>query len=310
MNTSITSNWRPLLRAVSAFLIALAAGSAAQAQTTLYVTAVNFGTTSPPTAGTVNAYNISTPPSLLGGFTPITGFNQPAGLAVGGNTLYVADRGAGTVTAYNADTGKPAKGFTSVTGLKKPSGLAVGGNTLYVASSETGTVNAYDANKGTPIPVSSFNPITGLNKPSGLAVSGGTLYVASWGASAGGGMVTAYDSEGDVLSANPLISGLIFPSGLALAGSVLYVAEGSGTVAAYAITFSPKTGLSAAPFASFSSPPTVNGPTGLAVTNTGSGTLFVVSTGGGTVTEFSAMNGSAVTPFLSNLIGPIGIAVK
>jgi hypothetical protein len=316
MNTSIRSNWRPLLRAVSAFLIALAAGSAAQAQ--LFVSQVGFSVSSPPTAGTVNAYNITFPPSLFGGFNPVTGLNQPAGLAVGGNILYLADRGAGTVTAYDiSQDGKPAKGFTPITGLKKPSGLAVGGGILYVASSETGTVNAYDANKGTQLPVSQFNPITGLNKPTGLAVSGSTLYVASWGTtSAGGGTVMAYSSEGDLLNGNPMIAGLTFPSGLALGGPVLYVAEGSGPVAAYTIAFNRAAeAFVATPLGGFT-PPTVNGPTGLAITNSGnasSSVLFVVSTGSGTVWEYHANSGMPVnptTPFLSGLIGPIGIAVK
>jgi sugar lactone lactonase YvrE len=307
MNTSITSNWRPLLRAVSAFLTAFAALAAnASAQTTLYVSAFGFGL---PPSGTVTAYDPNSGTVLSGSGFPITGFNVPVGLAIGGNTLYVADRSTGTVTAYDAGKGTPAKNFMPITKLKKPSGLAVDGSVLYVSSYESGTVTAYDANSGAVD--QGFKQITGLNKPSGLAVGPGhILYVASCGTSFNGGTVGAYDNEGDAFEFNPLVTGLSVPSGLASAGNVLYVAEeGSGTVAAYTLD---ATGFkSATPIPNFN-PPGLTGPTGLVVTNSGNGgNLFVVSTGNGTVREYNAKTGAPINPsFLSNLPGPTGIAVK
>ena len=125
------------------------------AQAQLYVTqGVGFGP-----AGTVTAYDANSGAVIpSSGFTPITGLNGPVGLAVANNNLYVANRSAGTVTAYIASSGLPAPKFTTITGLKKPTGLAVRGNVLYVSAFDGGTVTAYDANTGAPD--RNFTPIS------------------------------------------------------------------------------------------------------------------------------------------------------
>jgi len=274
------------------------------AKAQLYVTqGVGFGP-----AGTVTAYDANSGAVIpSSGFTPITGLNGPVGLAVANNNLYVANRSAGTVTAYIASSGLPAPKFTTITGLKKPTGLAVRGNVLYVSAFDGGTVTAYDANTGAPD--QNFTPITGLNKPSGLAVGGqNVLYVASFGTSFGAGTIGSYDAtEGGAF--NPtLIGGLNGPSGVVWAGGTLFVSdEGSGMVGA--CTLDPITGNGTAVPGFIKN---LNGPTGLVVTGPGNGSyLFVVSTFSGTVGEYDVKTGAPIqATFLSNLNGPSGLAVK
>ena len=212
MNSSITSAYRPLLRAVSAFLIAIAALAAmpGNAHAQLYVTQlVGFGP-----AGIVSEYDAHSAGTVINA-NFVTGLNAPVGLAVKGNTLYVANQSSGTVSAYDATTGAAAPKFTTITGLKKPTGLAVTGNTLYVSTSSDGTVGAYNTDTGAVQPF--FTTITGLSKPAGLAVAGNILYVANFGTKFGAGSVGAYDAEeGGAFNAN-FITGLNQPVGLAVA---------------------------------------------------------------------------------------------
>jgi glucose/arabinose dehydrogenase len=71
----------------------------------------------------------------------ITGLSNPVGLAVFGNTVFVANSYVNTVGKYNATTGA-AINASFITGLSNPEGLAVSGNTLFVAN-YGGTVGKY-----------------------------------------------------------------------------------------------------------------------------------------------------------------------
>src|SRR5262249_41863818 len=194
MKTSITSTCRPLLRAASAFLIAITALAAMPrtAQAQLYVTQlVGLGP-----AGVVSQYQL--PSGNLMNANLVTGLQGPVGLAVMGNVLFVANQGNNTVGAYNANTGAPinptfiaAFSKDNKDGIAKPAGLAVMGSMLYISNFNSGNVSAYNV---TTVPVlnatlinakfiagqSEKNP-TGLVNPAGLAIAGGILYVASSG---------------------------------------------------------------------------------------------------------------------------------
>src|SRR5271166_5294217 len=128
MHTSITSNWRPLLRAFYPFLIAITALGVMpkNACAQLYVTSRPGSG-----AGVVSEYDASTGKVINANF--ITGLDGPYGLAVLGDTLFVANQGSGTVGKYNATTGA-AINASFITGLNGPFGLAVLGNTLFVAN--------------------------------------------------------------------------------------------------------------------------------------------------------------------------------
>jgi outer membrane protein assembly factor BamB len=201
MKTSITSTYRPLLRAVYAFLIAITALSAMprNAQAQLYVTQVGgFGP-----AGVVSEYDAHSAGTVINA-NLVTGLNGPVGLAFKGKTLFMANQSRGTVVKYDVTSGAVNANF--ITGLKKPTGLAVTGNTLYVSTFSDGTVGAYNADTGAVQPF--FTTITGLSKPAGLAVAGNILYVANFGTKFGAGSVGAYDAEeGDAFNAN-FITGL------------------------------------------------------------------------------------------------------
>ncbi len=161
MKTTLTSNWRPLLRAFYPFLIAAAAlwAMPKNARAQLYVTELpQVGT-----IGVVGKYDATTGAAISPSF--ITGLNFPVGLAVKGNTLFVANADGNTVGKYDAKTGA-AISPSFITGLNAPFGLAVLGNTLFVANFGSGTVGKYDATTGAAI---NANFITGLNVPVGLA---------------------------------------------------------------------------------------------------------------------------------------------
>ena len=67
------------------------------------------------------------------GYSSITGFSSPHGLALSDNTLYVSDFNGGSgnvgdVEAFNATTGVPDSGFNTITdadGADAPAYLAV-----------------------------------------------------------------------------------------------------------------------------------------------------------------------------------------
>ena len=244
MKSSITS----ILRATSAFLIALVAlAGTAFAQQDLYVTSITgYGP-----AGVVNEYSTTGTSGTPVAVPLVSGLQVPFGLAISGGTLYVANQGngssVGTITAYNANNGKPVTSFTTITGLNKPTGLvrptglAVAGSTLYVAqfgpAPGKGSVTAYNANTGIPVAASVFTPIANLGMPTGVVATGNTLYVSDQL----NGTVGRYNATTGLPVPFPLpngtnlISGLDSPAGLVIVnrGTSLFVANGmsvNGTV--------------------------------------------------------------------------------
>src|SRR5215469_8577530 len=115
MKTIITSNWRPLSRALYPFLIAIAALSAMprNAHAQLYVIH---------SIGDVSEYYAKTGAVINANF--ITGLSGPADLALLGNTLFVVNENSGTVGQYDATTGA-AINASFITGLTRLLGIAV-----------------------------------------------------------------------------------------------------------------------------------------------------------------------------------------
>jgi hypothetical protein len=124
---------------------------------TLFVVSGDVG----PNAFTVGAYNATTGAPLYSFTAP-----DPTGLAVSGNTLFLANYVGGTVGEYNASTGAVINA-DFITGLSRPEGLAVLGNDLFVAEYGSG-VGEYSATTGAAI---NADFITGLPDPWDLAVS-------------------------------------------------------------------------------------------------------------------------------------------
>jgi hypothetical protein len=109
----------------------------------------------------------------LGPLLPLItqGLIVPTGLALLGNTLFVANSSSDTVGAYNANTGAVIKA-DFLAGLHDPRGLAVSGDKLFVVNGERAVgsgsrVGAYDATTGAVI---NADLITGLHYAVGIAV--------------------------------------------------------------------------------------------------------------------------------------------
>ena len=99
MKTIITSNWRPLRPALCTLLLGIAAlwAMPRSARAQLYVTQQTG------VGSTVGEYNATTGAAINANF--ITGLDDPYGLALSGNNLFVACQFSNTVGEYNATTG-------------------------------------------------------------------------------------------------------------------------------------------------------------------------------------------------------------
>jgi DNA-binding beta-propeller fold protein YncE len=114
-------------------------------------------------------------------------FAQPSGLAVQGNTLFVADAESNTIRAVQLP---PANTVTTIAGgdlfefgdkdgsgdavrLQHPLGLAAGEGRVFIADTYNHTIKLLDPASGK---VSTF--ATGFYEPGGLSIAGNTLFVA------------------------------------------------------------------------------------------------------------------------------------
>jgi hypothetical protein len=233
MKTIITSNWRPLHRALWAVFLCIASFWAMprNACAQIYVSQGNYK---------VGAYNATTGKAINASF--ITGLSGAGGI-VSGNSFFVTNNISNTVGEYNSTTGAVIKA-NFITGLDGPAALALSGNALFVANYfgySGNTVGKYYAATGKAIKASF---ITGLPSPQGLAISGNTLFVVNEYNSVdrvpNSGTVGAYNATTGtpINPINPnVITGLKDPVGLAISGNTLFVSTGYGnTVGEYNAT--------------------------------------------------------------------------
>ncbi len=281
---------RPFALAGAALLL-LAAGPCRATAQNLYV--------SEDDADTVSKYNASTGAVISSSFT-YPGLT-PEGLALSGNTLYVAGLQQYEVGAFNATTGAAAAGFTEIsTGLNNsPFDVLVSGGSLYVsiASNSGSTVGTYSATTGAPINTSF---ITGLSTPAGMALLGTVLYVSNEGT----GTIRTYDTlTGTLLNAS-FLSGFKRADYLTIAGTTLYVSDyTANTVQAFNAltglalpTFTPITGLTT--------------PEGVKVSGN---TLYVAQSSSHEVSEYNATTGALINAgFITgpSYFYPSGLAIS
>ena len=108
----------------------------------------------------------------------ITGLDEPAGIAIGGDYLYVANFGGTTIGKYNATTGATINA-NFISGLTGPNAIVISddGNYLYVVNSRATTVGMYNTSDGSAV---NNNLVVGLNYPGGISISGSSLYIYSY----------------------------------------------------------------------------------------------------------------------------------
>jgi WD40 repeat protein len=291
MKTTIRTIWKSLL---VVFLGMLLVG---QAHGQIYV--VNQG------SGAVGEYHLDGIPINTSLITVSIGPNEPTGIALSGNTLYVIGGQSGTnstVGTYNATTGAVINP-SLVTQSQLPESVAISGNNLYVVSAGgsgqgTGFVGVYNATTGAPI---SVPLLSGLVYPLGVALSGNHLYLPQelFGTF---GEINVYNATTGAPLASPLVSGLLnSPAGLAISGNMLFEANFyGGNIGKYDAT------TGAVINASFISG--LSNPTQLAVLGN---YLFVTNYGNGTIGEYDATTGATINASLiSGLSQPWGIAVR
>jgi hypothetical protein len=178
MKTIITSNWRPLHRALCTLLLCIAAlwAMPRNACAQLYVSESGNNT--------VGEYNATTGAPINANL--ITGLSEPAGIALSGNNLFVVNGVTTVVTPgqanlcsvgeYDATTGAAINANLITVG--SPWGIALSGNNLFVPSIAGGTVGEYNATTGATINPT-FITVRIPAFPNVLAVSGNTLFVAN-----------------------------------------------------------------------------------------------------------------------------------
>ena len=190
---------------------------------------------------TVGEYNATTGVAINTNFlTTDSGLDNPGGMTISGNSLYVTNGWAGGslgVGVYDATTGALSQSF-SFYGGTEPVSVAVSGNNLYVANvGFEPNVNEYNMADtigpngflGDAATIAYFG---GFENPQSLLLSGNILYIADTES----GAVGEYDATTGEAINSSFIS-LNSPSGLALLGNDLYVTSlNDGTVGEYDAT--------------------------------------------------------------------------
>lgn len=145
-----------------------------------------------------------------------TGLNDPAGLAISGNTLYIAEAfGANKISKIDISSASPTK-TDVVTGLSDPDGLAISGNTLYIAEYEGDKISKIDISSATP---SVETVITGVLEPTGIVIDGDYLYIAEYK----GNKISKLNLT--TLVKTDFLTNIIGPNGLVINNNTLYFSD-------------------------------------------------------------------------------------
>ena len=206
-------------------------------------------------------------------------FNQPAGLAVSGNLLYIVDRGNHVIKVMNLDdqivsflvgstAGVPGyvNGAGDAARFLYPTFMLATGDTLYVSDSNNHAIRVVDISV-TPAAVTTFAgeeptgnagqsgyvDATGaaarFDRPAGLALQGTTLYIADMknrrvrAVDTLTRAVTTVAGDGTSATLNGPGASAQFkaPFGLAVNGATLYVSSGDSVIRTIDLTSADKT---------------------------------------------------------------------
>jgi DNA-binding beta-propeller fold protein YncE len=221
---------------------------------------------------------------------PGSELSDPFGMAISGNTLYVANMGSDTISTYDASTGASIDpSFISGVGLNQPASLLLSGDTLFVASiGGSGPSDAYhgaiyEFNATTGAMLGTGPLTTGLDYSEYMALSGNDLYVSTWNS------VTKIDATtGAIIGGGPLLQ-TDNARGVAVHGNHLYVVDSvDGTVSEYNATTGKEIGS-----------PLITGlddPRQIAYFD---GHLYVSDVGTNTIAEYNAKTGCEIGTVVS-----------
>ena len=185
-------------------------------------------------------------------------FDHPAGLAISGTSLYVADgwndairvvdTGTAVVTTLTGGTEGTTDGTGTNARFNSPSGLAISGTSLYVAEYGNHAIRVVDTGTAVVTTVAGVKGTSGTTDgsgtnarfyyPMGLAISGTSLYVAEYGNHAirvvdtGTAVVTTLAGVKGISGSGPTDgtgtnARFSYPAGLAISCNKLYVADRS-----------------------------------------------------------------------------------
>ncbi|HEX4146566.1 MAG TPA: choice-of-anchor Q domain-containing protein [Pirellulales bacterium] len=221
----------------------------------------------------------------------VTGLDDPQGIAVSGDDLFVVNTATGTVGEYT--TAGAVVNAALITGLADPEGIAISGGDIFVTSAGsstykgTGTIGEYTLAGA----VVNAALVTGLNAPVGITASDDDLFVANEYQ----GTIGEYTTSGTVVNAS-LVTGCYYPVGIAVTGGDLFVADTYGEIGEYDAT----TG------ATINASLVVTGSSGIAASG---GDLFFTRSDG-TIGELTP-SGTIVDPAVVTGLGnPQGIVVS
>lgn len=241
-------------------------------------------------------------------------FNNPAGLASDGTSIYIADQTNGRIRKMNISSGAVSL-FAS--GLQGPSGVAVdGAGNVYVAETGNHVIKVFSSGGALTTTIGTANigstnstlALSSFNSPQGVAVagSGGTAIV--YVADTGNNLIRRVDVAGNAVT-SIVTSGLAKPWALALnsGATTLYVTDhDNGQLKSVAVT----SGNTVATVLSSLSAPrgvTVDGSGEVYVSQAGTHIITKVSSGlfAGTSGSGGSADGLAVTAARFN--GPFGV---
>jgi hypothetical protein len=235
----------------------------------------------------------------------ISGLNAPAGIAVSGSNLFIANFASGITPADNGTVGEYTTSGATVnasliSGLNGPTGIAVSGSDLLVGDyfnagfggppDFVGQIGDYTTSGST------VNPqLLVAGSPTNFAVLGSDLYKII------GSSIGEYTTSGATVNAS-LVTGLNFgndPFDITVSGSDIFVTYfASGTIGEYTtsgatVNASLITGL--------------DDPTDLVVSGSD---IFVSNYGSGTVGEYTTSGSTVNASLITGLNDPIGITVS
>jgi len=149
----------------------------------------------------------------------IDGLISPAGLAVNGNDLYVAEFSAGRISVIDMSSETPTR-EDFVTGLNTPNFLLLDGNFLYYSDNNDNVVARFDITAATP--TAELIATSNVNfSPLGMSIQGNILYMAQ-GLS---NRVSKVDVTSGIIQPEDVVTSVNRPIGIQVRDNILYVSE-------------------------------------------------------------------------------------